>query len=294
MSTSHPRRQTTLAAETEVKGYGYWTGDDVRVRLKPALPDTGLVVIRDDLPGAPELHVHVGGRIEAQRRTVLARGEVKAEMVEHVLAALHGMGVDNCRISINGPELPGCDGSALAFVNAIRQVGIVEQTGSPRTLVVKETIRVGDESSWIEARPPVVPGEFTVDVTINYEKHPIIGRQRYALRVTPETFASELAPCRTFVLKHEADWLRSQGLAPRATTSDLLIFDQNGPMDNPLRFADECVRHKALDLVGDLALVGCRVQGRFVAYCTGHRQNADLVWSLLNEADPMRLRRRSA
>ncbi len=294
MSARDPRNQVTLAAEAVVEGVGYWSGQSVRVALRPAAVNSGLTLCRDDRPDWTPIPVHVGARIEAQRRTVLALGGATAEMVEHVLAALHGLGIDNCEIGLSAAELPGLDGSAQAFVDAIRQVGYQVQPAEARTLVVREPLRVGDHKQWIEARPPVEPGEFTVDMTIHYPDHPVIGWQRYALRVTPESFAQELAGCRTFVLKHEADWMLQQGLATHCTPRDLLILDEGGPRDNTLRFPDECVRHKALDLVGDLAMVGCRVQGRFVAHCSGHRHNAELAWALLNEADQLEMRRQSA
>ena len=171
-----------------------------------------------------------------------------------------------------------------------------EWSSKPRCdprLVVRNITRLGNDESWVEARP-TTSGSMSVKFRLDYGSGNAIGRQTLQLAVTPESFRRELAPCRTFVLQEEAEWLVSQGLGKRATHQNLLVFDKDGPVDNELRFRDECVRHKALDLVGDLALAGCDLVGHFIAHRSGHRLNAELVRALLNEEEIVESRRRSA
>jgi UDP-3-O-acyl N-acetylglucosamine deacetylase len=232
-------------------------------------------------------------RIESPRRTTIRNQTASVEMVEHILAALSGLGIDNCEIWVDQPEMPGCDGSSQPFVEALDKAGLVKQQVEIRQLVVVERTRVGDDSAWIEAHPSR-SGGFSVKFRVDYGPNTAIGRQTCDVKVTPASFRKELATARTFVLKEEADWLRGQGLGLRPTHHDLLIFDSEGPIDNPLRFDDECARHKALDLVGDLALAGCSIVGQFVAHSSGHRLNAELVRAILSEGQRFGSWRRSA
>lgn len=277
------RQQNTLAAAAKVKGFGYWSGQDVTVEFRPAPADTGIVFVRGDLAKPIRIAARVENRIETPRRTTLRTGGANVEMVEHILAALAGLQVDNCEVWVNAPEMPGCDGSSLPFIQAIDSVGTVPQAAVRSLLVIHEISRLGNEESWIEARP--APSGMTAKYRLDFGRDNAIGRQTLALTVTPDSFRRELAPARTFMLKTEADWLRSQGLGTRATSQDLLVFDREGPVDNELRYPDECVRHKLLDLVGDLALAGCDLLGHFVAHKSGHRLNAELVRILLTEGE---------
>jgi UDP-3-O-acyl N-acetylglucosamine deacetylase len=279
-----PRFQNTLARCARVHGFGFWSSQDVSVEFQPAEPDTGLVFVRRDLAGQPEIAVHLASRREAQRRTVLASGAATVEMVEHVLAALTGLQIDNCRIAVDAPELPGMDGSSLPFVEALQQAGRICQPRMRACLQVKRPLRVGDANSWIEAQPADARVPFGLDYRLDYEEHPAIGAQSGRYRLSIARFVADLAPARTFILQHEAEWLREQGLALRATPRDLLVFAAGGPIDNPLRFADECVRHKMLDVLGDFALAGCDLVGKFTAYRSGHRLNAELIARLLEMA----------
>jgi UDP-3-O-acyl N-acetylglucosamine deacetylase len=278
------RNQRTLAGHAAVEGFGYFGGRDVRVEFRPADANTGIVFVRGDLPGRPRIEAKVENRIEMPRRTTLCRGEASVEMVEHIMAALAGLRIDNCEVWADAAEMPGCDGSALPFVEAFDAVGIVEQDAVRPQKVVCEPIRLGDGESWIEAYPPA-GARSVFRYHLDYGPSSIIGRQTFELAVTPESFRSELAPCRTFLLKEEAEWARRNGLGWRTTYQDLLVFDENGPIDNRLRFASECVRHKMLDMVGDLALAGCDLIGRFRASRSGHRLNAELVRSLVCRAE---------
>jgi UDP-3-O-acyl-N-acetylglucosamine deacetylase len=191
------------------------------------------------------------------------------------VSALAGLGIDCCLIRVSAEELPGLDGSSLPFVEALDAAGL-ERLGAPvEPLVVTEPCRVADGEAWIEAWPSDGPG-LSLEYELDYGRGPI-GRQTLALEITPETYRAELAGARTFIGQAEAERLRAAGLAPSATTSDLIVFGDDGPIDNPLRWPDECVRHKVLDLVGDLALAGRPIHGRVRACRSGHRLNAALA-----------------
>lgn len=252
------------------------------VELRPAPPGSGVSFIRTDLDRPRRIAADVRQRIEVPRRTTLAGDGTQIEMVEHILAALFGLGIDNCEIAANASEMPGLDGSCLPVVEAVQAAGVVEQRQPRRRLVVTEITRVGDDQSWVEARPAKTDS-LAIEYKLDYGPNNPIGRQTIELAIVPATFAKELAPARTFLLEEEAAWLKSRGLGTRVTHQDLLVFGPEGPLDNPLRFENECVRHKALDLVGDLALAGCDLVGRIIAYKSGHRLNAELVKVLLSE-----------
>lgn len=291
-----PRLQRTLAGTAVVEGRGYWTGKRSRVAFRPAEPGVGRYFVRDDLAtsnGVPaSTPATVRYRRPATRRTVLADAQAsgpvaEVAMVEHVLAALAGLGIDNCEIGVTAMEMPGCDGSSAPFVEAIDEVGFVDQAAVAQPLVITKPVRCGDERSWIEARPPI-GNNLTIEYRLDYGAGSAVGRQWLVVEVDEPTFRYEVAPARTFVLESEAQALVAQGLGGHVTPRDLLIFrDSPGgegdsqPIDNPLRYADECVRHKILDVVGDLALAGRPLVGHIVAFCSGHRLNGDLVEAVL-------------
>ena len=265
----------------------------MRVEFRPAAAGSGVTFVRS-VNGKPvRIPALVANRVESPRRTNLSVKGGGVEMIEHVLAALSGLRIDNCEVHVDQPEMPGCDGSCQAFVAALDAVGTVEQDAVRTQLIVREVTRLGDEEHWIEARPNK-NGGMTVKFRLDYGTGNAIGRQTLQLPVTPDSFRREIASARTFLLKEEAEWLLAQGLGKRTTTSDLLIFDQNGPIENELRFPDECVRHKMLDLIGDLALAGCDLVGHFVAHRSGHRLNADMVRVLLSECERVEVRKKSA
>jgi UDP-3-O-acyl N-acetylglucosamine deacetylase len=276
-----------------VAGFGYWSGRDVQVELRPAPAGSGVVFVRGDLDRPRRIPAEVQRRIEVPRRTTLAADGTQVEMVEHVLAALYGLSIDNCEVWLTGSELPGLDGSARPLVEALDAAGIVEQAALRRRLVIGDVTRVGDDDTWVEARPSK-GGALTIKYRLDYGSASAIGRQTIELNVTPQSFREELAPARTFILAEEAAWLRQRGLGTRVTNQDLLVFGPDGPEDNELRMENECVRHKALDLIGDLALAGCDLVGYFIAHKSGHRLNAELVKALLMEGGIEEGLRRSA
>jgi UDP-3-O-acyl N-acetylglucosamine deacetylase len=276
------RQQRTIARRAGVNGFGYWSGEDVRVEFCPAEPDTGIVFVRTDLAPPRRIRSHVENRVDVPRRTNLHENGGGVEMVEHVLAALGGLQVDNCEVRVDAPEMPGCDGSSRAYVTEILAAGIVSQGVPCQQLTIGDVVRVGDDKAWVEARPATT-GRLHVRCRIDYGPGSAIGEQFVELDVTPQSFQRELADCRTFILQEEAEMLRSEGLGRRTTYRDLLVFDERGPIQNVLRYDNECARHKALDLLGDLALAGSALVGTFIANCSGHRLNAELVQNLLEQ-----------
>lgn len=291
--TQLSRKQRTISKPVKVTGFGYWSGQDVRVQFRPAEPHTGIVFVRGDLEPPKRIPAELANRIETPRRTTLTCEGTTVEMVEHVMAALAGLRIDNCEVWADSPEMPGGDGSSQAFVEAIDAAGIVVQNAVRRQLVIRDVTRVGDEVAWVEARPARSP-EMLIQCYLDYDSLPVIGCQTIEVAVTPDSFRSELARARTFISKQEAEWLLSQGLGKRVSYADVLVFDRKGPIENPLRFEDECVRHKVLDLVGDLALAGSDLVGHFVAHRSGHRLNTELVRRIVSNRHLLRDRRRSA
>jgi UDP-3-O-[3-hydroxymyristoyl] N-acetylglucosamine deacetylase len=206
-----------------VAGFGYWSGRDVTVELRPAAAGSGITFVRSDLDRPRRIAADVRQRIEVPRRTTLSGDGAQVEMVEHILAALYGLSIDNCEVWVNASEMPGLDGSCQPLAVAIQEAGLVEQRLPRRRLTVTEVTRVGDDECWVEARPAKT-NSLSVKYKLDYGPNNPIGRQTIELIVTPTTFAAELAGARTFVLKEEAEWLRSRGLGQRVTNQDLLVF----------------------------------------------------------------------
>jgi UDP-3-O-acyl N-acetylglucosamine deacetylase len=281
------RPQRTLARPAEVKGTGFLTGATVRLRFVPAPPDTGAVFVRTDLLARP----HVPARIDlvtgTQRRTTLGRPPAQVALVEHVLAALAGLRIDNCFVELDAPEPPGLDGSARRFVDALRAGGTVLQPARRAAWSVERPFVVAQGGATL-AIHPADDDELRISYLLDYGPGSPIGRQAHTQVATPERFV-EVASCRTFILESEAAELRRQGLGARTTAADLLVFGRRGPIDNRLRFGNEPARHKVLDLVGDLALLGHDLRGHIVAYRSGHPLNVELVRVLSRELAPGRV-----
>ena len=274
------RPQQTIRRAVTVVGSGYWSGRTCRVEFLPAAAGTGIAFLRTVGGVSVRIPVAVENRVEATARTNLAVAGVRVQMVEHAVSALAGLGVDCCLVRVSAEELPGLDGSSREFVAALDEAGI-ERLGSPvEPLVVGEPCRVVDGDACIEAMPPIHSG-LSVDYELDYGPGPI-GRQALAIQFTPETYRAELAAARTFITSDEADRLRSAGLAAEVTFRDLLVFGPAGPIENSLRWPDECVRHKVLDLVGDLSLVGRPIHAHVRASRSGHRLNGMLAARLRN------------
>jgi UDP-3-O-[3-hydroxymyristoyl] N-acetylglucosamine deacetylase/3-hydroxyacyl-[acyl-carrier-protein] dehydratase len=274
------RLQRTIARETELRGVGFIHGSDVTMRFRPAGADRGVVFVRTDLPERPGVRAHIRNVIPRQRRTTIQQGAASVEMIEHVMAALAGLRIDNCTVEIDAPETPGCDGSSRAFVEALSAAGTVELDRVRETLVIDRPVAVREGSAVLAAHPGA--GEnLVLGYHLDYGRTSPIGAQSFFVNISPETFRDELATSRTFLLEAEAQALRAAGIGARATHSDLLIFGADGVIDNVLRYPDECVRHKILDMLGDLALLDMDLIGHVVAHRSGHQLNAELVRKLV-------------
>ena len=270
------RNQHTIAASCVVHGRGYWSGREVTVSIHPAAVNSGIRFIRTDLESAADCPALIDAREEASLRTNLSAGSARFEMIEHLMAALYALEVDNCTIEVDAEELPGLDGSSLAFADALRESGLIVQAASRKPLTIREPFRVGDSSGWIEAAP--TRGRTpSFEYRLSFDDQSPVPSQSYRVELTPQRFMREVAPARTFVTAEQAEAIRAQGLAPHVTHQDLLVIGEHGPIDNDYRFTNECARHKTLDLIGDLALAGVDLIGSFTSFRGGHRLNAKMA-----------------
>ena len=279
MNRIHDRFQQTIGEPAEVQGIGYVTGKHVRLRFRPAPASTGIVFVRTDLGTQACIPACVENVTGTNRRTTLGKAPVHVSLVEHVLAALSGLRIDNCFVELDAPEPPGLDGSADAFVNALQHAGTVmlSERRPIWTVTEPETFVMNDAT--ITLHPLDVP-ELRVSYLLDYGLDSSIQWQMATETITPASFASQVAPSRTFVTEAEALALRNQGLGSRTAVTDLLVFGPKGPINNRLRFGNEPARHKILDIVGDLSLIGCDLRGHVVAYRSGHPHNVGLVRQL--------------
>jgi UDP-3-O-[3-hydroxymyristoyl] N-acetylglucosamine deacetylase/3-hydroxyacyl-[acyl-carrier-protein] dehydratase len=272
-------RQNTLAAAAEMEGVGLHTGAPVRMRLLPAEVNSGIVFRRTDLAGSPAIPAHVSQVVGTDRGTTLGQGEARVHTVEHLLAAVVARQLDNLLVELEGPEPPALDGSSLGFDQALAGCGSQEQDAPARVIVVDETFSLVKGAAEYVVAPAA---GYRLSASIDFD-HPAVGRQYASFRVDDGSFTRELAPARTFCFEHEVQELYSRGLAQGGTASNAVVLGNDGGIagGTELRFSDEFVRHKALDLVGDLALVGARLSAHVVAEKPGHKGNVALAQELV-------------
>lgn len=250
-------------------------GREVTVRLLPAEPDTGVTFVRTDLPGAPAVPATPEFVVPKLRRTVLRKGDAEVQMTEHLLAAASGLGVDNLVVELRGPEFPACDGSARAFAELIQSAGIAEQPRPRIRRTIAEAVTVDDEGATIKAIPD--HSGLRIAYTLEYP-HLRLPAQTCEAQISPETFLRDLAPARTFVLQREAPALLASGLGRGASPENTLVVRDDGSLIyGKLRFPNELARHKVVDLLGDLRLLGGGFAARIVAARSGHAQNFQLL-----------------
>ena len=267
-----------------MEGIGLHGGQQVRLTLKPARAGQGYVFLRTDRDGAP-IEVHPRNIVEKMRRTMLQQQGVEVHTVEHVLAALFGLGVDNAIIEVSAPEPPAGDGSALAFMELIDEAGTVELDAERAEYTPRKKIEAsaGNASLAMEAGEDGLEIEFELDYGVRH-----LPRQVVKLRITPEVFRNEIGPARTFCLEEEALALKAAGFGKGASTANTLVVGADGPIDNTLRFADEYARHKVLDLVGDLAVAGLRLNATIRAVRSGHSLNQQLARAIRRQYEEAR------
>jgi UDP-3-O-[3-hydroxymyristoyl] N-acetylglucosamine deacetylase len=273
MAEERPAAQHTLGRGFERSGIGLHSGIVTRVQVLPAAAGTGRYFVRLDLPNAPVIPAHIDQVNPTLLSTELSQGDASVRTVEHLLAALSGMGVDNARIEIDGAEVPLLDGSAKDWVAAIEQVGLVAQTSDRPHLPLSEPIWVQHQDSFVAALPaPRLRFSYGIDFDL-----PAIGNQWQSWEPGTEGFGTAIAPARTFGLVHEIDHLRSQGLIKGGSLENALVCGAEGWINPPLRFSNEPVRHKLLDLIGDLSLLGSFPCAHILAYKASHQLHTQLA-----------------
>lgn len=280
------RQQRTLKAEVLYEGVGIHTGATTRLRFKPADPNTGLRFRVLHEGEWVEIPAHVDSAPQDspfERSTRLTSGMASITTVEHVLATLYGLSIDNCILELEGPEPPEpSDGSCKSFVDAILAIGIAEQGVPASVYEVTRPVQWSREGTGITAIPY---DGFRVSFTIQYD-NAVIGTQYASFDINPDTFAREIAPARTFALRREVDHLRGQGLIQGGTLSNALVVDEDRILnEEPLRFPDEFVRHKILDLIGDLSLLGMPIKGHVISLKSGHESNVQFVRKIASQEE---------
>lgn len=273
--------QTTLKQEATFHGKALFTGLDAVVRLIPAQPGTGIVFRRSDLPGRPEIVAKTENVQESVRTTKIGQGEVFVQTTEHLMAALFASNIDNLIIEISGPEVPIFDGSSLPFVEIIEKAGVLEQNSLKDVYTVDAPCHFSAGDTHLVALPS---HEFRISYTLHYPQSPYLNSQYFSGAITADYFRKEIAPCRTFTLHEDVMPLIQKGILKNAALEHGVVIDGDKVL-NPegVRFPDEMVRHKVLDLIGDIALLGCRLQMHLIGIKTGHTANHAIARAIAKE-----------
>ncbi|PIQ83646.1 MAG: 3-hydroxyacyl-[acyl-carrier-protein] dehydratase FabZ [Candidatus Omnitrophica bacterium CG11_big_fil_rev_8_21_14_0_20_63_9] len=283
-------QQRTIAKEVFLNGLGIHTGEPVSMRVLPAPPDIGVVFIRTDLPHRPSIPVKAAQVVDvgkSVRRTTLSKDGAEVQTVEHFMASLWGAGIDNAYVEVSGAEIPGLDGSAIQFLQHLQSAGAVEQSAPRRYFSLREPIFVEEGESCIVVFPDRA---LKISYMLSYADHPLLKSQFVSYAADGNgAFAQTIAPARTFCLKEEADALRAAGFGKGANFENTLVIDEHGVMNNTLRFNDEFARHKILDLLGDLYLLGAHLRAHVIAIKSGHPLNVKLLKKLGQAVEQWRL-----
>ncbi len=274
--------QTTIHKSVRCTGIGLHSGKQVELALCPAAEDTGILFSLRNGSGSTFLTPAPSLVVETGLATVLGDGRETVATVEHLLAAISGMGIDNVYIEVTGRELPIMDGSAASFVYLLKQAGVRKLEKPRQVLSISKSIDFEQDGKFIKARPY---NGFCVDYTIEFV-HPLIGRQQMELEITPDNFSKEIAKARTFGFLKEVDYLHANGLALGGSLDNAIVLDEYGVLNaEGLRFKDEFVRHKLLDFIGDMAVFGTPVHGHFEVFASGHALNNSFVRYLEENSD---------
>ncbi len=269
-----------MQREASVSGIGLFTGEKVSLKILPAPSGSGIAFRRMDLTGQPIVAASASNVCDTTRSTRLGLGECKVSMVEHLLSALSACGIDNALLEINGSEVPACDGSAQVFVDLIEKAGIQVLNEPRRYFEVKKPIFWSDREAHLIALPC---SDFKISYTLHYPGSNLLGSQYFSFLVTPEAYRGAIAPCRTFSLYEEIAPLIENGFIKGGGLDNAVVI-KNDRVLNPggIRFPDEMVRHKILDLIGDLSLIGCRLKAHVIAIRSGHSGNVAFAKEILN------------
>lgn len=279
-------RQKTVKGEITFSGVGLHNGKVVHVTIKPALPNSGISFVRRDLTERPVINTATGKIVDlhlSPRRTSIAIGDVEVQTVEHIMAALYGMGIDNVRIELDSDELPGLDGSAVTFVDILKKAEVAEQDAPKKYFSVREPVWCSEGEAFIIALPNP---NYEISYTLSYD-NPILKSQYFKVVLDGDAniFERQISPARTFCLESEVLPLRKMGLGKGADYDNTLVVGNKRIIKNKVRFEDEFARHKILDLIGDLYLLGCPLKGRIVAVKSGHSLNVKLLSKLRQQRE---------
>ena len=271
------QHQTTLAQAVAYTGIGLHSGREVHMELRPAAAGTGIVFVRTDLDGEPRVHATADHVTSTLRATTIEEGSVKFFTIEYLMSAFHALRIDNCEVRLDSEEPPVADGASLAFFDLIEQAGIAELDAPREEIVIDRVYRIDDDKN--ERFVMVVPYDgFRVSFT-SVNPHKLIGIQYENFEVTPETYKKEIAPARTIAYEKEIAQLRAMGLGLGGSIENVIVYNDEGWL-NPLHFEDELVRHKIVDVIGDLRLAGI-IRGHVIAAASGHALNTALAKQIL-------------
>lgn len=290
--------QATVLNTVECTGIGLHTGMPCRLRIRPAPPDTGIVFVRSDLPKEVKIRAHINNVVDATLATTIGQEEVKVSTVEHLMAAFAGLGIDNAEVELNGPEVPIMDGSSEPFNDLLKKTGIKLQEKRKKFVIIRRPVTVTDGDRQATLLPS---NDFKISYTIDFQ-HPLISNQYYLIQISNGNFEREICRARTFGFLREYEMLKARGFARGGSLENAVVIGEGGVINGEgLRFSDEFVRHKILDSIGDLWLLGAQVIGHFICYKSGHTLNHKLLhkllahkdwWELLEFANEEELRRK--
>ena len=268
-------KQKTIAREIMYSGIGLHSGAEVKMKLSPAPVDTGIVFIRTDLPNKPRIKAIASNVTSTLRATTIGDGEIKVFTIEHLMSALFARDIDNCYIELDNEEPPVVDGASEVFVKLLSEAGSIEQDKMRQEIVIKKVYRIDDKERFVM----VVPYDgFRVSFT-SLNPHPLIGTQYYDFTFDIDAYKQEIAPARTIAYEKEVEALHKMGLGLGGNLENVIVYNDEGWM-NKLRYADELVRHKILDIIGDLRLAGV-LKAHVIAVKSGHELNTKLAKKIL-------------
>jgi len=276
--------QKTIKDEAQISGKGLFGGKEAKVVFRAGPENTGVVFVRTDVAEPVRISAIATNVAERSRRTTIKKGSVSIETIEHCMAAISALGIDNLIVEVAGAELPSPDCSSAEYFKVLKRAGLVEQQVRRKEFVISKAISLTMGDASIYALPYSDEG-LSITYDLDYGGHTGIGRQIYSCRLTPESFEKNLAPARTFLLEAEAKQFQARGMGTHLSPREILVIGSDGPIKNSFRFPNECVRHKITDLIGDLALVGRAIKGRVVAYKSGHSLNQELAKKLYEAAE---------
>lgn len=271
-------RQRTLRSEVNCTGIGLHSGEKVNISLKPAPVNTGIKFVRKDLPGSPVIDARFENVIDTTLATTIGHNGCRVSTIEHLMAALFGLGIDNVIVELDGPEVPIMDGSAAPFVFLIKSAGVQDQEEAKRFILVKKPFSIKEGNRSIQIFPSK---ELKITYTIDF-KHPLVKNQTFELKFSTKNFAEEISKARTFGFLKDVETLKRNGLAKGGSLDNAIVVDEFKILnEDGLRYQDEFVRHKILDLIGDLSIVGAPIIGHFRVKRSGHFLNQHMLKKLM-------------